>query len=59
MEEEYYLNEHDQNVKGGNLWWIVLLVFVISIAVFAKNSDSKLNEQKVKVSERVVNEYER
>ncbi len=43
MEKEYYLTDHDQNVKGGVLWWLLLLVFLVSVTLFASDVEEKNN----------------
>lgn len=33
MTKEYFLRDHDQNVKGGILWWFILILLLILIPI--------------------------
>lgn len=34
MTKENYLRDHDENVKGGVLWWIILIAVIVSLTIF-------------------------
>jgi len=34
MTKEGYLSDHDENVKGGVLWWVVFIIILVLISVF-------------------------
>lgn len=42
MTKENYLRDHDENVKGGVLWWIILIAVIVSLTIFIWKNNFKM-----------------
>lgn len=56
MPKEYYLSEHDENVKGGVLWWVIIIVVVLAVSILADGNYFKttLNESVAKTNSEIM-----
>lgn len=51
MTADYFLIDHDQNVKGGILWWIPLIIILLLVSLIVTRVDEKVESRSDKRSD--------